>query len=1162
MQVSCSPILNPDEVNPKALTDLKAEVDGFLKQKKKCFLLLQGNSGGGKTVCGRFLEQELWKERKKSDDPIPLFISLPSVHEKGSRELIEAKFKEYGLDDPAIEKLKGKRFLFILDAFDEIKQKYYDDEDFPNVFSERFRFKQWPKSKFIVTCRRNALIQGEKESLFGEKLYERYLVPFSSKKIDTYIERFVEKDKKQTDEPKIGWEVAKYKEYLGSFLGLQEMIRDPFSLKIILKGLPKLRQTHPKGSLISRFQVYEAFTEQWFDNELKRIGRSKTLRRGKQSKQRESWMKHSEEVAMKMFIDSTPFVQKDDCEAYDNERDHFEKGPLYFVEEDNKKGIRFQFIHTSYAEYFAAKYIARNLREIYDNYPKKFRQHFERRVKGFSLADEYNDLVQGPLINRMKLYLEPAIIHFLADIVHDNQEADKKLSYLLFEIIEASKKTDKVTTASANAITILNVAGFSFARRDWAGIRIIGAILDHAMLSGTILEGANLSGVSLRMAYLEGASLKKANLRGADFGESAYLEHPGYIKSVSCSPKERIIASASDNNIYIWDSRSFRERKIVLSGHKKEVTSVGWSYDGTLLASASQDNTVRIWQKDKSYTSDTFRFRRRRSDLGSKISWARRNKFLGVTEDDGNVVIWKLQQDKTRRVTLNINTNKDEVEDLSWSYDDAFLAFVSGRMLYIYDAKKFVKIAEYADDFWINSVSWSNKSNWLAYGGEKAFLFNVKTREKIALKGCEASVDKLVWSHDGILLACASDKHIHVWDTQTSQHLYRLSGHGDINDISWSNDNQYKELISAAYEKALRIWSMETYNLLHYAPKAYSLHFYSVHWSSDGSSLTARNEYEAFIWDFTTGKEVYRFQDTKDWKRVISVDWFSENEVVAVISHDNMLGVCKIKTGKYEFLDLKGYSAYRIRECSWSHDRKFLAFATTQNARKGFVEVWDVWDVANNRSVKSFEIDHGNEYVLAWSHQGHLLALGREFNNLRLWDKERGEEYTLFDKNKIYSHSIFNLAFSHDDTLLAIESFEKTIRLYNIKERTYKKFFLEEGYTRNSLIFSHNDKLLAYTDSKGIHLLRTDTGEKVNVIGEGYGKFSSLAFSPDDKYLAGTYNETIRIWEVETGQVVRIIGGHGLVLKDADFRETIWTDTYPALIKPQGGIVDEPPPSK
>ncbi|KAK3305099.1 WD40-repeat-containing domain protein, partial [Chaetomium strumarium] len=71
--------------------------------------------------------------------------------------------------------------------------------------------------------------------------------------------------------------------------------------------------------------------------------------------------------------------------------------------------------------------------------------------------------------------------------------------------------------------------------------------------------------------------------------------HSGPVYSVAWSPDASRLASASgDNTVKIWDPAT-GQCVVTLEGHSGPVTSVAWSPDVSRLASASGDETVKIW---------------------------------------------------------------------------------------------------------------------------------------------------------------------------------------------------------------------------------------------------------------------------------------------------------------------------------------------------------------------------------------------------------------------------------------------------------------------------------------------------------------------------------------------------------------------------------------
>jgi WD40 repeat protein len=189
-------------------------------------------------------------------------------------------------------------------------------------------------------------------------------------------------------------------------------------------------------------------------------------------------------------------------------------------------GGSLEFMHRSVFEYFCGQAV---LTTAGSDLPMA--ERLTRTVAAFIFSD----------IRRVQE--EPGVLDFLADQLREwcggTTDCASRARECLFAIIEASAAgvASGDGCAPANAATILNWAGVSFAGRMWNGVVLEGADLTRANFSGASLRGARLAGCRLAKANLCDADFTGADFTNVDFGELAPMDVPAPVTCCTWHPE-------------------------------------------------------------------------------------------------------------------------------------------------------------------------------------------------------------------------------------------------------------------------------------------------------------------------------------------------------------------------------------------------------------------------------------------------------------------------------------------------------------------------------------------------------------------------------------------------------------------------------------------------
>lgn len=110
--------------------------------------------------------------------------------------------------------------------------------------------------------------------------------------------------------------------------------------------------------------------------------------------------------------------------------------------------------------------------------------------------------------------------------------------------------------------------------------------------------------------------------------------HSGAVSAIAFLGAGELVSASHDGTIRIWDLATGKLRQTHL-GHVDGVTSLAWSPDGTRLASASMDRTVRLWNRDGSVARVI-----EQPDAALQVAWSSNGLLATRCRRQGRAFTW------------------------------------------------------------------------------------------------------------------------------------------------------------------------------------------------------------------------------------------------------------------------------------------------------------------------------------------------------------------------------------------------------------------------------------------------------------------------------------------------------------------------------------------
>ena len=561
----------------------------------------------------------------------------------------------------------------------------------------------------------------------------------------------------------------------------------------------------------------------------------------------------------------------------------------------------------------------------------------------------------------------------------------------------------------------------------------------------------------------------------------------GGVKTIKYFPDGTKLAVGSTIGIWVYDAQT-GEPIDLLTTHTGPVNAIAFSPDGNTFATASDDNTARVWDAHIGQLKDNFFELPGDADAldisadGKVIAIGCHNSIHLFDFHEG----WQISR---------LTRHTEQVYSVTFSPDGKLLASIAESgddAILLWDAKTGNLLRAITEETDIDSIAFSPDSSTLASAtwDGAIHLWDVTTPKLLKIFETESWMDNgnaIEFSPDGRTLACGfNGDAVCFWEVATGKLQKTIEHEDSVVSISYSPDGSV--LASAMENGTIQFWDVSTSKLLKTIPSRIP-QFPSVVCSPNGNIFASGNGNDIRFWNLETGKLL---------KTIIG-------------------------------------PRSTIHSVTFSSDGTILASGgDSQRAR--------LWDVETGRFLGTFSGHTGSISAVAFSPDDSMLASASRDKTVRLWEIRKGEQLLIGELLKTlegHFSDVSSVAFSPDGMVLASGSKDKTIRLWDVQTGNLLNTLLGHTGDVQTVLFSPDgNSLVSGCCWSGnwngkLCLWNTQTGELLLML--DHETVAAVTFSPDGSIITYANDDTIYLFDILSKNVITMLKGHTNVVESLTF---------------------------